>query len=183
MLMGGRVEAAIRPPRRTPWRWAGTLGLAFLMTACTAQETRGPVDYDLTEATRLFSVGYQDISDIYIDEISVSQLALAGLGNLSEIDSEISAISAGGYLTLSMSGHPVGTFKAPDRDDADGWGDFCDNPSVFIGQTDGTLQPVLVLSTLANFVTVDLTGNDDPAQALVVIECPGGDCTCQLVIP
>lgn len=122
MLMGGRVEAAIRPPRRTPWRWAGTVGLAFLMTACTAQETRGPVDYDLTEATRLFSVGYQDISDIYIDEISVSQLALAGLGNLSEIDSEISAISAGGYLTLSMSGHPVGTFKAPDRDDADGWG-------------------------------------------------------------
>jgi carboxyl-terminal processing protease len=122
MAMGGRVEAAIRPLRRSPWSWAGTVGLAFLMTACTAQETRGPVEYDLTEATRLFSVGYQDISDIYIDEVSISQLALAGLGNLSQIDSEISTVSAGGYLSLSMSGHPIGTFKVPDRDDADGWG-------------------------------------------------------------
>ena len=67
---------------------------------------------------------------------------------------------------------PVATF----------WGTFCDNPLVSAGQTDGTSTPVLNLSSGTNFVTVDLTGNDDPAGVVFTIECPCETCECKVTL-
>ena len=62
------------------------------------------------------------------------------------------------------------------------WGTFCENPTVTAGQLDGTHLPVLVLIAAAGFVTVDLTGNDNPADVFFRITCPCSTCTCELTI-
>jgi hypothetical protein len=62
------------------------------------------------------------------------------------------------------------------------WGTFCDGPTVFAGQTDGTLQPLLVLSASPSFLTVDLTGNDDPADVVFKIGCPCETCDYKLTL-
>jgi hypothetical protein len=61
-------------------------------------------------------------------------------------------------------------------------GSFCPSPVVSVGQADGTMQPVLVLTQGASHLTVDLTGNADPADALYVVECPCETCSTYLTI-
>ena len=56
------------------------------------------------------------------------------------------------------------------------WGSFCDDPVVSAGQTDGGVTSVVVLSSDAGFVTIDLSGNADPADVLFRIECPCDNC-------
>ena len=60
------------------------------------------------------------------------------------------------------------------------WGVYCDDPIVSVGRQDGTFEPVTVLTSGLNFITVDLTGHDDPAAHLFVIECPCDVCTCKV---
>jgi hypothetical protein len=62
------------------------------------------------------------------------------------------------------------------------WGTFCDGPLVFAGQTDGTRQALLVLAAGMNFITVDMTGNDDPADVMMDIECPCDFCSLSLTL-
>jgi len=102
----------------------GALSIAFLMVACAAQDTGAPAEKDLSQATRLFSVGFQDISDIYINDISVSDLALAGLGNLSTIEPDISVKNDVGRVSVSFGNQPAGIFMAPQKFDAEGWGNL-----------------------------------------------------------
>ncbi len=75
------------------WQRLGALSVAFFMVACTAQDTRVAADGDLSLASRLFRDGYQDIIDIYIDEVQASDLALAGLDNLTDLDPDISVFA------------------------------------------------------------------------------------------
>ncbi|MFQ6017710.1 MAG: S41 family peptidase [Kiloniellaceae bacterium] len=120
--MGGPVETAAGSWRRGAWRRLGTLALAFLIAACAAPDTRAPADYDPSHASRLLSISYQDIADIYIDEINVSDLALAGLNSLSSIEPDMAITRVGGRIKLSFAGQQVGSFTTPARQDADGWG-------------------------------------------------------------
>jgi hypothetical protein len=62
------------------------------------------------------------------------------------------------------------------------WGEFCENPTVTAGQTDGSRTAVLILGAGNGFITVDLSGNDDPADVLFDITCPCEHCTCKLTI-
>lgn len=62
------------------------------------------------------------------------------------------------------------------------WGTFCENPVVAAGQLDGSVQPVLVLSSATGFITVDLTGNDDPADTQFYIDCPCELCDLNLTV-
>ena len=63
--------------------------LAFAFIACAAQESRAPRAYDQRQAEVMFSTGYHDISDIFIEERKISALAMAGLKGLSDIDPAI----------------------------------------------------------------------------------------------
>ena len=62
------------------------------------------------------------------------------------------------------------------------WGTFCDSPTVSVGQTDGSLTDALVLSSAPGFITIDLTGNADPMDALFRIECSPKVCDWKLTI-
>ncbi len=120
------VGEGIRAPRarRSALRCASALSVALLLVACAAQDTATPAQRDLSQATRLFSVGFQDITDIYIDDVSVSDLAIAGLGNLSKVEPEIAIKSEVGRISVSFGGQTAGIFDAPQKFDAEGWGNL-----------------------------------------------------------
>ena len=66
-------------------RWLGKLtgvSLALLLAACTSGAVEDHEAYDVSRATRLFAVGYQDISEIYIEQVEIPELALAGIEGL-----------------------------------------------------------------------------------------------------
>ncbi len=92
------------------------------MVACASQDTGVTAKTDPSLADLLFTIGYQDITDIYIDEVDASNLALAGLGNLTSLDPDVSIMESDGWVTLSVDGKPAGSFTAPDSVDAEGWG-------------------------------------------------------------
>ncbi len=94
------------------------------MVACTAQDTRVAIDDDLSLANRLFTDGYQDIADIYIEEVVAADLAMAGLDNLSSLDPDISVTRQNNRVILMVADRPVGNFTAPDDQDAAAWGDL-----------------------------------------------------------
>ncbi len=94
------------------------------MVACTAQDTRVTADGDLSLANRLFQDGYQDIIDIYINEVEASDLALAGLGNLTDLDPDISVSAQDGRVVMKVNGQPIGNFIAPANHDPEAWGDL-----------------------------------------------------------
>ena len=120
--MGGQHEIEARLPRRNIWHRLGTISIAFFMVACAAQDTRVPDKDDLRLASRLFTVGYQDISDIYIDDLTVADLALAGLKNLSTIEPDLVVGQKNGWVTLSVAGQQSATFAMPKETTASAWG-------------------------------------------------------------
>jgi hypothetical protein len=61
------------------------------------------------------------------------------------------------------------------------FGEFCEFPAVSVGQEDGTLLPLMVLSSGLNHITVELAGTD-PADCLFVIECPCEVCGVNVTI-
>jgi hypothetical protein len=62
------------------------------------------------------------------------------------------------------------------------WGEFCDDPIVSAGQMDGTRLPVTILANGTSFITIDLTGNDDPGDVSFVVECLCDICEYKLTI-
>jgi carboxyl-terminal processing protease len=106
------------------WQRLGALSVAFFMVACTAQDTQVTADGDLALANRLFRDGYQDIIDIYIDEVRTSELALAGLDNLTDLDPDISVIAHENWITMNLDGQPIGNLTLPPDHDPEAWGDF-----------------------------------------------------------
>jgi len=110
--------------RRGALRRLGALSVAFFMVACAAQDSGAPAKRDLSQATRLFSVGFQDITDIYIEDVSVSDLALAGLGNLSTVEPDIAVKNDIGQVSVSFGDQTAGVFNAPQKFDAEGWGNL-----------------------------------------------------------
>jgi len=122
MSTGGQARRPRFAPIAGVVRRVGFFSLAFLVVACAAQDVHEPATQDLSLANRLFSTGYQDISDIYIDEVSVSQLALAGLGSLSTLDPNVTVARQDTRVVLTADGQTVATFTAPADADANGWG-------------------------------------------------------------
>jgi len=102
-------------------RRVGSFSIAFLLVACAAQDVREPAKQDLSLANRLFATGYQDISDIYIDEVSVSKLALAGLGSLSSLDPAVAVTRQDARVVMTDDGQTIASFTAPGDADAEGW--------------------------------------------------------------
>jgi len=98
------------------------LGLALVLTACANEQVSSPLDYDRARASRLFSEGYQHISDIYIEELDIQDLAQAGMEGLSQYDSELALRPNGNVMNLSYRDHLISSLPLPKRNSADAWG-------------------------------------------------------------
>ncbi|MGF1629590.1 MAG: S41 family peptidase [Kiloniellaceae bacterium] len=103
-------------------RRAGPLCFAFLMVACASQDSTAPVGYDEARAQRLFTAGYQNVSDIYIEEVSVADMATAGMSSLASIDPAIGIQHSGNRLRISIDGAQMASYPTPDPNDAQAWG-------------------------------------------------------------
>lgn len=105
---------------------AGTLvGLssAVLLVSCTGTsvEPNQSRDYNASQATSMFSAGYEDVSSVYIEDITARQLALAGLGNLSNIDPGVVISESPEQVSVLVGGQQTGAYKAPAIRDNEGW--------------------------------------------------------------
>jgi carboxyl-terminal processing protease len=120
---GPRSPAVAPRGRRVLHRLAAPL-LAFAVIACAAQESRAPRAYDQRQAEEMFSTGYHDISDIFIEEREISALAMAGLDGLSDIDPAVEIKRVGSLVAVEVDGVSAGRHIAPEANDADGWADI-----------------------------------------------------------
>jgi len=103
-------------------RKAGPLCLAFLMVACATQDSTPPVGYDEARAEHLFSASYRYVSEIYIEEVAVSDLAVAGMSSLASIDPAIGIDRDAQRLRVNVDGTPMASYPLPEETDAEGWG-------------------------------------------------------------
>ena len=103
-------------------RRAGPLCLAFLMVACASQDSTVQVGYDEARAERLFTAGYSNVSDIYIEDVAVADLAIAGMNSLASIDPAIAVAVDGDRLRVSIDGHSMASYPLADPNDPEAWG-------------------------------------------------------------
>jgi carboxyl-terminal processing protease len=94
------------------------------MVACASQDSTAPLGYDEARAQHLFSESYQDVSDIYIEEVAVADLAVAGLSSLASIDPAIGIRRDDSRLSVSIDGRLMASYPLPEDDDAQGWGEL-----------------------------------------------------------
>ena len=110
----------------------GVLCLGVLVVACagkdhprvgdTGYDRVSEAGYDAAHTKRLFTVGYQDIVEIYIEDVEIKALALAGLDRLSRLDPALETTVAGDHLRIAYDGERTGLLSLPRQDTADAWG-------------------------------------------------------------
>ena len=122
--MGGRGRNHGRTPATGTWWRAATLCAAFFVVACATQDSESAPGHGLGEANKLFSVGYRDIADIYIQDVPSIDLAVAGLNSLSSIDPAVNVSRDGGWLLLAVGDDKAASLSIPARGDAEAWGDL-----------------------------------------------------------
>jgi carboxyl-terminal processing protease len=111
-------------------RWlarATALAIATLVIACATTGGQSGQLPRSVQPSELFSVGYEDISDIYIDDVDTSDLAVAGLGHLSALDKTLSAKRLNQFVTMYRNGQGIGTFPVPAENDYARWGMLTQN--------------------------------------------------------
>ena len=98
------------------------VSLAFLLISCARSDAVAPPqEFDTARAQRMFSAGYQDVSAVFIREVPPSQLAIAGLGELSTIDPSIDVARGGDEVHLLVDGDIAARIDAPRDTDNEGW--------------------------------------------------------------
>ena len=96
------------------------LGLALtVLAACTLPADR--VDTAHQDAEQFFSIGYQDIADVFIDDVPTADLAFAGLEGLATLEPELTVEREPRHLTLQLASAAVGRYPLPEDYDVDGW--------------------------------------------------------------
>jgi len=97
---------------------AGIVALMMMLTSCVRPGYYSGPD---TTPERLFSVGYKNLSERYIDPLDMGELSLAGLVTVTDVDPEIRVSASGGNVTLVAANGTVGEWRSPDKNDASGW--------------------------------------------------------------
>lgn len=98
--------------------------MVLFLFGCALQESQEPTSYDISRATRVFSAGYQDVTDIYIEDLKMGTLAVAGLDGLSNIDPDISTAYHDDIVMVSLDEQEIGHFKVPSQGDLESWGNL-----------------------------------------------------------
>ncbi len=128
----GVASTLTRLPQQAPRRGktirhraARVAALSFLVlaVACAGKERDTLQDeFSTQQANRLFSAGYHDISEVYIEEVGIDQLALAAIRTLAEKDPAVSVEERQGHLLVHLENDRTRYFALPrDRKDAPGW--------------------------------------------------------------
>lgn len=105
-------------PRPFSTRARSALAPAFIAlllstSSCTVRSgetvTLAPED-----ATRIFAAGYSAIHDMYIRPVDLHELAVAGLSNLTTLDSDLSILQTRTHIDIAVAGTSAGGFDWPE---------------------------------------------------------------------
>lgn len=105
-------------------RRGGMVVLLGLLAACAAEQS-SPLATG-TPLERLYARGLNEIADLYIEPVSIRQLAISGGRRLTQLDnklllSEQPGMGNGTVLVLSYEAQPVATYPAPRTEAAQEW--------------------------------------------------------------
>ncbi len=107
--------------------WFGRLavGLSCItLAACTGGGEA--VTPGSETSARVFAVGYSDVERVYIDDVEIDDLAIAGVEGLTDIDPAIEIERRGQSVQLAVRGETAGLYTAPSESDVNGWGRLTD---------------------------------------------------------
>ena len=91
-----------------------------MLLGCSGSDG-GLADVGDLNSQRMLQVGLTDIQQIYIDEPSVSDLAVAGLKGLQRIEPDFDVERQADMVKISLGESPAGFVKAPQTNDAQAW--------------------------------------------------------------
>lgn len=109
---------------RKMWRQMFAVLLFGLISGCSTQPdtvSRTTKTLHQSAAVELFSKGYRQISDKYIEAIPVGRLALGGMKGLSAIDPELIVSRSGSSVELAVNDQVVKQFQVPNHRDTASW--------------------------------------------------------------
>jgi carboxyl-terminal processing protease len=119
--------AAVRPNDSTPSgahflarirRPARAVALLLLCASCAS--SIGTLETD-SRYDRLFTAGYANLNERYIDEISMSRIVTDGLRGLAQFDNTISVEHGSGQIRILNGDHAIGAWSEPDSRNVRAW--------------------------------------------------------------
>lgn len=117
------VTGFSRPQSTQLLRGAGLAALlALVVSGCAGSS--GTAGDDGSLARQMFVAGFEDIDAVYIDRPKIDELALAGLQQLSTIDSEVSARRTADRIELVLKNQVAYSANVDDDFDAQDWGEL-----------------------------------------------------------
>lgn len=72
---------------------------------------------------RVLGNAYEEVTENYVDRVEVAELAIAGLGNLSQLEPAFSVHTDAQVVSLKLRGEEIHSFSKPPADDVDAWAD------------------------------------------------------------
>src|SRR6267142_1987210 len=102
-------------------RRLGALGLGLAVAAC-AGGGLSVSDTHHDAPREMFISGYEKIEAVYIKEVNLGDLAVAGLTQVASLDPTITVARESDKVELKVGGKDKTGFTTPAEDDADGWG-------------------------------------------------------------
>ncbi len=124
------IKHLISRPERL-WRAGlavGTLALFMALAACsspTAQNVTAKQP-EKSEGEQMFAKVLGNIHKMYLDELPVDDLAIAGLSGLKRLEADASIKRENGKLSLLVNDTPVGIIAEPKRNSAEHWAEAID---------------------------------------------------------
>lgn len=104
-------------------RRAAPLALALVLASC-AHRSELPRDAFAATAGEVIDAGYSHIAARYVDPVAMSDVALAGMQGISQIDPDLRVTRERNDIVLTASKGEVREFAAPRGDDPDDWAEL-----------------------------------------------------------
>lgn len=101
-IMDAATDSPQRSDRRSHWR-ISIIAVAFLLAGCARFLPPPQEGFDVAYANDVLEAGYAYITDRYIEELTTEELALSGLGGLTQLDSSFSIGRKGGALIATVA--------------------------------------------------------------------------------
>ena len=127
------------------------LAFALLLSACASQPRAPQAFIPVEAAQRTLSVGFQQLSDRYLEYLPVGVLAFEGMRGLNALDPDFEVVRIDDTISFGIDESHRHTLKAPADTDADGWASVAldavlltqpDSPSISVAPVDRIYEAI-----------------------------------------
>lgn len=116
------------------------LTLATMLAACASPFPPVPKAENADRIERILVEAYEDAGEAYIDDVALSDTALAGLANLADIEPALAVSKSGQTVTLTLGSESFYSFAEPASAAADDWADAISKALIAAHQRSRQLQ-------------------------------------------